>query len=77
MNPGNLISDFCSVHHICLSNYLLTPSLISTKFATAFLLCMLYLLQNFQAKVNTIVYLRETFALQVKSVHNFVLLQEI
>ena len=55
-------SKFYSVHHICLSNNLLIPSLISTQhFSYSYALSV----TKFQVKVNTLVYLRETFTLQV------------
>ena len=62
--PG--LIQFYSVHHNCLSVKLLLPSLISTKFAKTFLLCMLYLSQIFQAKLNTLLYLTETLHCKLK-----------
>ena len=67
-----MFSNFNSVHHNCLSNDLLIPSLISTKFATASIPPMyaLYLSQNFQAKAFLSVFERNFYTAGLKCAHN-------
>ena len=43
---------------------------ISTKFMLLFILCILYSLKNFQAKITTYAYYRTHFTLQSKSLSN-------
>ena len=47
--------------HTCLSNSSIMSSLISTKFVSVFVLCMLYKSNNFHAKANILTYSRVNF----------------
>ena len=76
MNPGSFFKlSFCTF--ACLSNNSLISSWISAKFVSALLPCMLYLSYYFQPEVNTWIYLRKAFTLQVDSCHNLYPLQLI
>ena len=57
MNPGDKYSIWT---YVCLSHKSLTSWWISIKFASAILLCMLYLWNNFQPKASTWMYLIST-----------------
>ena len=76
LNPTNWglaitpLFNFEFGHHTCLSNNSLISSLISTKLVSMFVLCMLYKSNNFQAKANTLTYLRVNFTQQVESSRN-------
>ena len=56
--------------HNYLPNNSLISSLISTKLLSVFVLCILYKSNNFQAKANTLTYLRVNFTQQIESSHN-------
>ena len=57
MNPGDKYSIWT---YFCLSHKSLTSWWVSIKFASAILLCMLYLWNNFQPKASTWMYLIST-----------------
>ena len=67
VNPGDKYSIWT---YVCLSHKSLISSWISIKFASAILLCMLYLWNNFQPKASTWMYLIST-AIMVHNKGNF------
>ena len=67
MNPWDKYSIWT---YVCLSYKSLFSSWISIKFASAILLCMLYLWNNFQPKTSTWMYLIST-AIMVHNKGNF------
>ena len=58
------------IHYACFPLISTMPLYISAKFVLLFILCILYMLKNLQAKITTESYYRTHFTQQSKTFHN-------